>query len=44
MHISAAGVIETAGTDVTMKAGAGKVNVDPGGLVDIKGPMVKINT
>jgi hypothetical protein len=27
-----------------MKAGAGKVSVDPGGIVDIKGPMVKINT
>jgi len=38
------GKIEISGTDVTMKAGAGKVNIDAGGIITIKGPMVKINT
>ncbi|MDZ4780355.1 MAG: type VI secretion system tip protein TssI/VgrG [Planctomycetia bacterium] len=38
------GKIEISGTDVTMKAGAGKVNIDASGIITIKGPMVKINT
>ncbi len=38
------GKIEISGVDVTMKSGAGKVNIDAGGIITIKGPMVKINT
>ncbi|MFT3867630.1 MAG: type VI secretion system tip protein TssI/VgrG [Nibricoccus sp.] len=37
------GKIEIAGVDVTTKSGAGKVNIDAGGIITIKGPMVKIN-
>lgn len=38
------GKIEISGTDITMKSSAGKVNIDAGGIITIKGPMVKINT
>jgi len=37
------GKIEISGIDVTVKSGGGKVNVDAGGIVSVKGPMVKIN-
>src|SRR5262249_4087390 len=38
------GKIEIKGIDVTMQSAAGKVNIDAGGIISIKGPMVKINT
>jgi type VI secretion system secreted protein VgrG len=38
------GKIEIKGVDVTMQSGGGKVNIDAGGIITIKGPMVKINT
>jgi type VI secretion system secreted protein VgrG len=37
------GKIEITGVDVTMKSGGGKVNIDAGGIITVKGPMVKIN-
>jgi type VI secretion system secreted protein VgrG len=38
------GKIEVSGTDVTFKTAAGKVHIDAGGIITIKGAMVKINT
>jgi type VI secretion system secreted protein VgrG len=38
------GKIEVSGTDVTFKTAAGKVHIDAGGIITIKGTMVKINT
>jgi type VI secretion system secreted protein VgrG len=38
------GKIEISGIDVTVKSSAGTVNIDAGGIISIKGPMVKINT
>ena len=38
------GRIEITGTHVSMQSGAGIVEIDAGGIIDIKGPMVKINT
>ena len=38
------GTIELAGTDVTVKTAAGKVHIDAGGIITIKGSMVKLNT
>ena len=37
------GKIEIIGVDVTVKSGGGKVNIDAGGIITVKGPMVKIN-
>jgi type VI secretion system secreted protein VgrG len=37
------GKIEIAGVDVTVKSGAGRVNIDGGGIITIKGPKVEIN-
>ena len=38
------GKIEITGTDVTFKTAAGKIHIDAGGIITIKGSMVKINT
>ncbi|NOZ53766.1 MAG: type VI secretion system tip protein VgrG [Gammaproteobacteria bacterium] len=38
------GKIEISGTDVTFKTAAGKIHIDAGGIITIKGAMVKINT
>lgn len=38
------GKIEISGTDVTFKTAAGKIHIDAGGIITIKGSMVKINT
>jgi type VI secretion system secreted protein VgrG len=38
------GKIEITGVDVTITSSAGKINIDAGGIISIKGPMVKINT
>ena len=38
------GRIEITGIDVSMQSGAGIVEIDAGGIISIKGPMVKINT
>jgi type VI secretion system secreted protein VgrG len=38
------GKIEISGVDVTLKSSAGTINIDAGGIIAIKGPMVKINT
>lgn len=38
------GTIEISGTDVTMKTPAGTVHIDAGGIITIKGSMVRINT
>lgn len=37
------GKIEICGIDVTLASGAGNVSIDAGGIITIKGPMVKIN-
>jgi type VI secretion system secreted protein VgrG len=37
------GKIKISGTDVTLTAGGGKVNIDAGGIITIQGTMVKIN-
>ena len=37
------GKIEISGTDVTMKTASGLIQVDAGGIITIKGTMVKIN-
>jgi type VI secretion system secreted protein VgrG len=37
------GKIEISGTDITLKSGEGKINIDPGGVVTLIGPVVKIN-
>ena len=38
------GKVTIEGVDVTMKSGAGTIHIDGGGIITIKGPMVKINT
>ena len=38
------GKIEIAGTDVTLRTAAGEVHIDAGGIITIKGAMVKINS
>ena len=38
------GRIEITGIHVSMQSGAGIVEIDAGGIINIKGPMVKINT
>jgi type VI secretion system secreted protein VgrG len=37
------GKIEITGVDITVKSGGGKLNIDTGGIITVKGPMVKIN-
>ena len=44
VHDLTTGRIEITGTHVSMQSGAGIVEIDAGGIIDIKGPMVKINT
>lgn len=44
LEMEKGGKIELSGTDVTIKAGGGTINIDAGGIITIKGPMVKINT
>ena len=38
------GKIQITGTDITIKTAADGINIDPSGLMKIKGPMVRINT
>jgi type VI secretion system secreted protein VgrG len=38
------GKIVIKGIDVTLESGQGTVKIDAGGIISIKGPMVKINT
>ncbi len=38
------GKIEISGQDVTFKTAAGKIHINAGGIITIKGSMVKINT
>ncbi len=38
------GKVEITGTDITIKTAADGINIDPSGIMKIKGPMVRINT
>lgn len=38
------GKIEIKGTDLSFSTAAGKIEIDPGGIITIKGAMVKINS
>ncbi|MCU7871634.1 MAG: type VI secretion system tip protein VgrG [Candidatus Thiodiazotropha sp. (ex Lucinoma annulata)] len=44
ISMESSGKIEVSGMDVTFKTAAGKVHIDAGGIITIKGTMVKINT
>jgi type VI secretion system secreted protein VgrG len=44
ISLDSSGKIEISGTNVTFKTAAGKVHIDAGGIITIKGSMVKINT
>jgi len=42
--LKVSGRMEITGSHVSMQSGAGIVDIDAGGIISIKGPMVKINT
>jgi type VI secretion system secreted protein VgrG len=42
--LKSSGKVEILGVDVKIQSGAGMIHIDAGGIITIKGPMVKINT